>query len=488
MNTRKDKENNHDAIQALLEKVAKTHKMLTNGDITEKVERNIISAVSKKFIQDLKSNTSYSSGYIKTIISSIRKQIREHISPDHISLKYIKLSKQEYQEINNETMSRVKESNLNKTAINLSEFDKLTNAFLKSNLEEHLALGIALASGRRIKEVFISNIEDISESNVVLFTGQLKTKSIERFYQGYEIPLTVEKELFFDAYNRFKNSSFIHEIKTKWEEDTLSKEYIYSKLMPEFYKIFKNKFKISDFRAIYATKILDMEGYFKDKSGSKEIYHRVASLLGHKLSEGEIIGASFNYRDFCITKARVIEDLKEKLEYIKQHRQIEINKKMIAFLNKKIATGKLVDISYESDKSKTRIDGSVFNTMNNALQDALDTFKNHDSILMNKNSLNTAFRKILEKEYGYDVRNNGTKTIRFIDKFLSIEKKSKIKLKSISSRKRYNPDIIRNLIIPKEMQPLLEELKSDKSTATLRQDSHIIQFVLEKILIERENK
>ncbi|WP_445435744.1 hypothetical protein [Candidatus Borreliella tachyglossi] len=260
--------------------------------------------------------------------------------------------------------------------------------------------------------------------------------------------------------------------------------------MPEFYKIFKNKFKISDLRAIYTTKILEVEGYFKDRKGEKEIYHRVALILGHKIGEGETIGASFNYRDFCITKSSVIEDLKDKLEYIKQYREIEISKQMSAFLNKKIATGQLVDISYASDTKKIRIDNATFTTMSNALQDAIDTLKSHDSNLLNKNSLNTTFRRILEQEYGYDVKNNGRKTIRFIDKFLRIEKRRKIKLKAMPLRKRYTPAVIRNLIIPKEIHTLLKELESNakESTVILRENSHILQFILEKILIERERQ
>ncbi|QMU99864.1 hypothetical protein F0310_05495 (plasmid) [Borrelia sp. A-FGy1] len=482
---------NNDLIEKLIVNIKSADKMLANKDLDPKPYKKIISGYAKNFINGIKSNTSYSPIYIKKIITSIRNRIRNSISQDHISLGYIRLSKEEYKDINTQSMKRVKELNLNKKEVNLKEIDRLTLALLKSNCEEHLAYGIALASGRRITEVFISHIEDIKNSNEVMFTGQLKTRDIERFYQGYQIPLTINKEIFFEAYNRFTQSALIRDIKNKWESGIFNPDYVYSRLQLEFYKIFKGKFKISDLRAIYTTNILFKEGYFNDRKGAMEIYPRISKILGHKTDEHDAIGASFNYRDFSITNNNVIENLKEKIDYIKQFKKIEINKKMFSFLNKQVKEGKLIDISYDYDNTKVKINAKTFITFSNAMKDALHFFESEDANLLNKNSLNSTFRRILEQEYKFDIKNNGRKSIRFLDTFLRIEKRQKIKLKPLPRRKKHESYIIKNLIIPREIKSLLKELEKPNQKEKykiLRENCHMLQIILEKLLIDKEKQ
>ncbi|AYE36929.1 hypothetical protein DB313_05365 (plasmid) [Borrelia turcica IST7] len=244
------------------------------------------------------STTNYSDNYISKLVSQIRGRIKE-INPTHPMLKYFKLTREEYEAITAEKNRRVKERNANKKSFNKREFLLLTEELLLSHRFELLYMGLLLASGRRSLEIIAGSFSDSQEKDSILFQGQLKTRDTKRFNTPYSIPLTVDKKLFLNAYSIFTNTTQYKDIRERWEDNELSDSTINLLLKRELTKIFDSNFLLSDFRAIYTTLILKREGYFNDIHGSKEIYPRVAEILGHINDES----ASQSYRDFKLTNS-----------------------------------------------------------------------------------------------------------------------------------------------------------------------------------------
>ena len=94
-----------------------------------------------------------------------------------------------------------------------------------------LAVGLGLASGRRVTEIMrTGNFLPAKNENEVTFTGQLKTKNRKLFEElkGYDIPLLVDRDLFLNGFAilrkfcRTQSVEYINDFGDKIEQPILS--------------------------------------------------------------------------------------------------------------------------------------------------------------------------------------------------------------------------------------------------------------------------
>ncbi|AWG43189.1 hypothetical protein CR532_04450 [Candidatus Borreliella tachyglossi] len=298
-------------INKIIDEISSLDNYLSSHIIDEKTYKLRLNGRAKSFMQNLKTNSYYTPNYISKIITKVRHKIRE-LDVAHPMLKYFKLTRDEYKQIAYENSLKTKEKNTYKKSFNKSEFLTLTEELLQSNRFELLYMGLLLASGRRSLEIIAGQFINNHDSDTISFKGQLKTRNIKRFNTPYSIPLTVDKQLFLEAYNKLVDTNQYKDLRDRWEDNELKDTSINTLLRHELAKLFEGEFLLSDFRAIYTAIILKREGYFNDNWGAKEIYPRVAEILGHVDDES----ASVSYRDFKLTNSPTIANIKVKINYI----------------------------------------------------------------------------------------------------------------------------------------------------------------------------
>ncbi|WKC58558.1 protelomerase family protein [Borrelia sp. P9F1] len=455
----------------LIKEIRSLDAYLHNGIIDAKTYKLKLNGRAKAFLNLLKGNSTYSPHYVKVTITKIRKTIRD-FNQEHPILNYFKLSRDEYNQLAQDTLTKTKERNIHKQSFNQTEILTLTKELLLSHRFEFLYLGILLASGRRRLEVIVGSFSDDDQDEyTVLFQGQLKTKDPKRFNTPYPIPLTIPRSLFLNAYNTFTSTALYKDLRERWEDNEFRETEINNMLRNPIAKLFDSKFTTSDFRVIYTAIILKREGYFNDTLGSKEILPRVAEILGHVNDES----ASQSYRDFKLTRSLVLTDLHLKIAYIKQNRKLEISKKMLAWLCKSSLNPKITN-------QKKIMRAKTFDSFKESMIVAIDSFNNNGK-LFNIKELKYEFRKILAQN-GYNVKSNGKMIKEFFDHFTGLDKKGEVKIAGIKNTPSADKDFLKNTLIPEEVDRLNKQLPF-KSKDTIGENSAILSFILEKVLLSK---
>jgi hypothetical protein len=122
---------------------------------------------------------------------------------EHPIIKYLSLTPAQAARRKSNIDARLQERKTNKQSYNLDFILELTTDSLKSNNFNELALGIALATGRRAIEVIYRGEFKAKSKNVLSFSGQAK-KGKGVIAKAFDIPTLIDTDLIIDAVSRLK--------------------------------------------------------------------------------------------------------------------------------------------------------------------------------------------------------------------------------------------------------------------------------------------
>lgn len=146
-----------------------------------------------------------------------RNAIREHLpltganqwknpktkQDEHIALKYLNFSLEEWQRINTDSQERFAQRLREQQRIDDPDaVVRLSEDLLRRQEWYHLALGVTIATGRRITEVLKTGVFSPKTAYTLWFKGQLKTKASD--LEAYEIPTLVPADLVLAAIARLR--------------------------------------------------------------------------------------------------------------------------------------------------------------------------------------------------------------------------------------------------------------------------------------------
>ena len=142
----------------------------------------------------------------KNYLVDVRNAIRERLGTDHPALSVVGFDEATWQGINLPTHDRVEARNQHQRL--LKEPEKIVRraeTLLSSTLGPNLAVGLAVAVGRRISELLDSQakLEPVSAWSV-RFTGQRKHRGPDRGGFAFEIPTLVAAEEVLAAWGRLQ--------------------------------------------------------------------------------------------------------------------------------------------------------------------------------------------------------------------------------------------------------------------------------------------
>lgn len=122
---------------------------------------------------------------------------------EHLALKHLNFTVEEWQRINADSEERFARRRRQQLQINQPDaVVALAEALLRSDEWYNLALGVTVATGRRITEVLKTGIFAPKTEYTVWFKGQLKTKAEE--LPAYEIPMLAPADLVITAVTRLR--------------------------------------------------------------------------------------------------------------------------------------------------------------------------------------------------------------------------------------------------------------------------------------------
>lgn len=146
-----------------------------------------------------------------------RNAIREHLpltrfnrwrnpktkQDEHLALKYLNFSLEEWQRINTDSEERFARRLREQQRIDDPEaIVRLSEELLRRDEWYHLALGVTINTGRRMTEVLKTGIFAPKTAYTLWFKGQLKTKEYD--LEAYEIPTLVPADLVLSAVTRLR--------------------------------------------------------------------------------------------------------------------------------------------------------------------------------------------------------------------------------------------------------------------------------------------
>ena len=208
------------------------------------------------------------------------------------ALELFKLTPEEYATIKAESRQQVYSDNTNLRPI--SDIDEILikgEDLVDSNSYTAIAVGLCLLTGRRLTEVLLTAVMTPINDDVVLFSGQLKTKGSENAQiEPYEIPVLTGSNLVCDALNRLRQLKNFSELTPKQVHSRCNKscnEQVHRHFLPLIPKCC-----VKDLRAVYSTLCYEQ---FCSPNISETAY--CAKILGH--SELDLTTAQ-SYKDFYI--------------------------------------------------------------------------------------------------------------------------------------------------------------------------------------------
>ena len=146
-----------------------------------------------------------------------RNAIREHLpltesnqwknpktkKDEHLALKYLNFSLEEWQRINTDSEERFARRLREQQRIDDPDaLLRLSEDLLRRQEWYHLALGVTINTGRRLTEVLKTGVFSPKTTYTLWFKGQLKTKKYD--LEAYEIPTLVPADLVIAAVDRLR--------------------------------------------------------------------------------------------------------------------------------------------------------------------------------------------------------------------------------------------------------------------------------------------
>jgi hypothetical protein len=146
-----------------------------------------------------------------------RNAIREHLprtstnqwknpktkQDEHLALKYLNFSREEWQRINTDSEERFAQRLREQQRIDDPEaIVRLCEDLLRRPEWYHLALGVTISTGRRVTEVLKTGVFSPKTAYTLWFKGQLKTKADD--LEAYEIPTLAPADLVLAAISRLR--------------------------------------------------------------------------------------------------------------------------------------------------------------------------------------------------------------------------------------------------------------------------------------------
>lgn len=308
----------HHMFDKSISTIEKKHPWVKNVILwNESTKPKVISARVRSAIEQAKNN---SSKYDSAMDYEKRDEflsIVSHLNSLKIfseSYYHLSLSDEQSGAIRSNRDERIKERLNSQITLGKFEVIDLTMELLKSKSHYELALGLALATGRRMAELYYSaSFEKVNE-NRIKFTGQLKKK----FWQGkneQEVFLytTVGADLVMDSFERFRTYSIVDEVR-KTVDESKNITIINRKFSMGCGRVAKSKlypldinfdFKFSSARAIWGRMVFD--SHFGDdewKNCAEESFWQC--MYGHETPSQQIDYKVFKFVDSKPIKTNLI--------------------------------------------------------------------------------------------------------------------------------------------------------------------------------------
>ncbi len=153
---------------------------------------------------------------VRTNISLCRREIKK-IDPNHIALKYINLSDDDWAEFRSKYSKQVEANLQDRNLFDQIEFVNVCEALVSDYLNgkhksyQKLSIGMAGLTGRRIfSEILIYGRFEIVDRDHLLFSGQAKSrdKSGGLFKKPYTIPALADTELIYEGWLKLREKSW----------------------------------------------------------------------------------------------------------------------------------------------------------------------------------------------------------------------------------------------------------------------------------------
>jgi integrase len=226
----------------------------------------------------------------RSAITNYRNAIRAW-NPDHVALKYLKLSADESAQYRADYKTKVWEEQKNLKPLDAEAMISRAEELLKSQSYITVALGLMLLSGRRSTEILKTAEFEYATENSVIFSGQLKTKGSENAQTApYEIPLLTSSDRFLAGFQRLRSLRDFSDMTNDQINNTCAKG-LSIQVKKQFGHLIKGV-ATKDLRAAYAT---IAESLYNTPSCSSDVFF--ATVLGHSTDD---LNTAQSYKDFYL--------------------------------------------------------------------------------------------------------------------------------------------------------------------------------------------
>jgi len=147
-------------------------------------------------------------------LASEIKTLAKNGELEHPIIKYLNLTPVEDTRRKNEISNNLNKRKSNKQTYTLGFINRVTEECLASNDFNHLALGIALATGRRAVEVIHQGTFEAVNEQCILFGGQAK-KGRGVAVKPYKIPTLINTSLIIEAVKKLRSTRKYQDLKNE---------------------------------------------------------------------------------------------------------------------------------------------------------------------------------------------------------------------------------------------------------------------------------
>ncbi|HAV1338019.1 TPA: hypothetical protein JG819_004683 [Vibrio parahaemolyticus] len=230
---------------------------------------------------------------------------------------HIRLSDAQNKQIRASREERVNNSHQNQIIVGKAQIIGITRKLLSSDSHYELALGLALATGRRMSEIYCTAKFKYIDQYKVSFSGQLKKK----FWQGdkdieYFLYTTVSAEEVINAFDRFRSYEIVSSMRERVKEDENIK-LINQKFSKGCSRAAKaslglldgtEKWKFSDSRGIWGRLVFD-EHFSDDEWATCSEERFWQCMYGH-----DDLSTQFDYKRYKLVKSKPLAGSKGKID------------------------------------------------------------------------------------------------------------------------------------------------------------------------------
>ncbi|MDG3395148.1 protelomerase family protein [Vibrio parahaemolyticus] len=232
---------------------------------------------------------------------------------------HFKLTQAQTKQIKDAREERVNKSHQNQITVGKAQIISITRKLLASSSHYDMALGLALATGRRMSEIYFSAKFEYIDEFKLSFAGQLKKK----FWQGdkdieYFMYTTIPASEVLEAFDRFRNFDIVSEmigvIKESGEISLINRKF--SKGCSRAAKAHLGKldgtenWRFSDSRAIWGRIVF--ESHFSDEEWATCSEERFwQCMYGH-----EDLSTQNDYKRYKLVKSKPLSQPENKKDSV----------------------------------------------------------------------------------------------------------------------------------------------------------------------------